>query len=152
MGSVAVQLASVVVTLLILWVLLDRVRYTRYRRRYLVPGMGIPTVRYYPVFWGRPRRRRTVYRSRPTPPHHSPRGPRPPYGSGGAFGGSPFVGGSFGGGGSFRGGSGGSRGGFGGGGSFRGGGGGSRGSFGGGGSFRGGGGGSRGGFSGGGRR
>ena len=42
MGSVAVQLASVVVTLLILWVLLDRVRYTRYRRRYLVPGMGDP--------------------------------------------------------------------------------------------------------------
>lgn len=138
MGSVAVQLASVVVTLLILWVLLDRVRYTRYRRRYLVPGLGIPTVRYYPVFWGRPRRRRTVYRSRPTPPHPSPRGPRPPYGSGGAFGGSPFVGGS--------------RGSFGGGGSFRGGGGGSRGGFGGGGSFRGGGGGSRGGFSGGGRR
>ena len=38
-------------------------RYSRYRRRYLRPGMGRPTVLYYPIFWGRPQR---------------PRPPRPP--------------------------------------------------------------------------
>ena len=107
------------IVLLILWVLLDRMRYNRYRRRYMRPGMGIPTVMYYPIFWGRPRR----YRA-PRPPRN-----RPPRGPGG------FGGGSFGGGGG--------RGGF-GGGSFGGGGG--RGGFG-GGSF--GGGGGRGGFGGG---
>ena len=114
--------------------LLDRMRYNRYRRRYMRPGMGIPTVMYYPVFWGRPHRPRP-----PRPPHHDNRPPRGPGGFGGSGGSGPrpphsggFGGGSFGGGagrggfgGSFGGGSfggGGGRGGF-GGGSFGGGGG-----------------------------
>lgn len=128
---------GVVILLLLLWVILDAVRYRRYRRRYLMPGMGIPTVPYYPVFWGRPRRRRPP--KPPTPPRRPPsppptgggRPPRPPrsggsFGSGGSRGG--FGGGFFGGGGGrsgFGGGSfggGGGRGGF-GGGSFGGGGG-----------------------------
>ncbi len=145
-GSVVGELVLVLVILLVIWVIVDKLRYDNYRRRYLRPGMGIPTRRYYPVFWGRPRRRR--------PPPPPPRGPRPPRGGGGATrpprrppnnttrrppsggrGGSSFGGGSFRGGG-FSGG----RGSFGGGGSFRGGGfSGGRGSFGGGGSFRGGG-------------
>ena len=118
------------VVLFLLWVILDGVRYSRYRRRHLRPGMSRPTVLYYPVFWGRPRRPRA-----PRPP----RPPRRPPTGGGSFGGSRggmFGGGSFGGaggrrgsfgGGSFRGG-GGRRGGF-GGGSFRGGGGRRGGSF-----------------------
>lgn len=151
-GMLLGNIVTLLVVLFVLWVILDAMRYRRYRRRYMIPGMGIPTRRYYPIFWGRPRRHR------PPPP---PRGPRPPRGGsgrppqpprrppaggsrGGGFG--SFGGGTFGGG--F---SGGSRGGFGGGGSFGRGAGGSRGGFGGGGSFGRGGGGSRGGFSGGAR-
>ena len=144
------QLVILLLVLFVIWMALDALRYRRYRRRYMMPGMGIPTVPYYPVFWGRPRRRRPPPPPRPPrrPPPPPPRGggrpPRPPRGGfgGGSFGGGGgrggFGGGSFGGGGG--------RGGF-GGGSFGGGGG--RGGFG-GGSF--GGGGGRGGFGGGGRR
>jgi uncharacterized protein len=153
-GSLLRQVFTLLIVLLVLWMILDAFRWSRYRRRYLRPGMGVPTVMYYPVFWGR-----RWYR--PRPPRRSfwddgPRGPRGPGGPGGTFGGprsgggrGGFGGGSFGGGGGrggFGGGSfggGGGRGGF-GGGSFGGGGG--RGSFG-GGSF--GGGGGRGGFGGG---
>ncbi len=138
-GTLVAQLIVLLVVLLVIWVILDGMRYRRYRRRYMMPGMGIPTRRYYPVFWGRPRRRR--------PPRRPPtggRGPKPPRGgrppqpprSGGSR--RPPAGGSRGGsfgGGSFGRGFGGSRGGFGGGGSFGGGFGGSRGGFGGGGSF-----------------
>mgnify|MGYP006987702640 CR=1 FL=1 len=52
------SLVSGVVVLLVLWVILDGMRYSRYRRRYLRPGMGRPTVLYYPIFWGRPQRPR----------------------------------------------------------------------------------------------
>ncbi len=127
-GGTAVQFLLVLVVLFAVWVWLDRLRYNRYRRRYMMPGMGVPTVVYHPVFWGRPRRPRP-----PRPPRgpHDPfggSGPRPPRsggsrpsaprrsGSSGGFGsgrGGGFGGGSFGGfGGSSRGG------GFGGGGSF----------------------------------
>ena len=172
-GSLVMDLILLVAVLLVIWVILDRVRYNRYRRRYMMPGMGIPTRRYYPIFWGRPRRRRPPKPPRFPRPPQPPRGgtggggaPRPPRsgggsrpsggaGRGGSFG-SGFGGGSFGGG-AGRGGPGGSRGGsFGGsfgGGSF-GGGAGRGGSFGGGfggGSF-GGGAGRGGGFGGGGRR
>ncbi len=167
MGDVFSSLITLLVVLFVLWVLLDALRWRRYRRRYMMPGMGIPTRRYYPIFWGRPHRHRPPSPPRgPRPPRGpggfgggagmGPRPPRPPRSSGGSrrppsgFGGSR---GGFGGGGSF-GGFGGSRGGFGGGGSFGGGFGGSRGGFGGGGSFGGGFGGSRGGggFGGGGGR
>lgn len=165
-GMLARNLAVLLVVLLVLWIILDAVRYSRYRRRYMMPGMGIPTRRYYPVFWGRPRRRR------PPPPPRPPRGgpgapppprggstrtPQPPRGgstrppSGGSRGGGIFGGGSFSGG-SSRPSSGSSRSSVGGGGSFGRSSSGSRGSFGGGGSFGRGGGGSRGGFSGGGSR
>ena len=153
-GSILGGFVTLMIVLLVIWMILDAMRWSRYRRRYLQPGMGIPTVWYRPVFWGhswyRPRPPR-----RPPPPPRGGRGPRPPMGGGptpprgGGFGGgrpTPPRGGSFGG----------SRGSFGGGGSFGGSGrpsGGSRGSFGGGGSFGGSGrpsGGSRGGFGGGG--
>ena len=153
-GSILGGFVTLMIVLLVIWMILDAMRWSRYRRRYLQPGMGIPTVWYRPVFWGhswyRPRPPR-----RPPPPPRGGRGPRPPMGGGptpprgGGFGGgrpTPPRGGSFGG----------SRGSFGGGGSFGGSGrpsGGSRGGFGGGGSFggsRGGSfGGSRGGFGGG---
>jgi len=145
--GVAVSLWSVVkglivlmAVLVIVWVLLDGLRYRSYRRRYYGPTViGVPRPVYYPVFWGRPRRRR------PPPPPRPPRGPGGP--RSGGFGGGSFGGGAgrggFGGG-SFGGGAG--RGGF-GGGSFGGGAG--RGGFG-GGSF--GGGAGRGGFGGGGGR
>ena len=136
-GSVVMQLVLLLVVLLIVWMVLDRLRYHRYRRRYMMPGMGIPTRRYYPVFWGRPRRPKPP-RS-PRPPRSGGPKPRPPRSTGGS------RGGSYGGGGSFGSGAGGSRGSFGGGGSCGGGCGGSRGGFGGGGSFGGGFGGSRGG-------
>ena len=142
-GSLVSGVVVLLAVLFILWVILDGIRYRRYRRRYLRPGMGRPTVLYYPIFWGRPRR------PRPPRPPRPPR--RPP--TGGTFGGGSFGGGSFGGGsrgGMFSGGSfggaGGRRGSF-GGGAFRGGGG-RRGGFG-GGSFRGGGGRRGGGFRGG---
>ncbi|MDR3983128.1 MAG: TPM domain-containing protein [Dysosmobacter sp.] len=134
------DLSTLLVVLLAFWILLDGVRWSRYRRRYLRPGMGIPTVMYYPIFWGRPRRPRP-----PRGPGAGP-GPRPPRGGSGGFGGR----GGFGGGGSFGGGFSGGRGSFGGGGRFGGGFSGGRGSFGGGGHFGGGfSGGRGGGFSGG---
>lgn len=147
-GMLVRNLVMLLVVLFILWVILDAMRYRRYRRRYMMPGMGIPTRRYYPVFWGRPRRRRPPP---PPPPPRPPRGgpgapppsrggsarpPQPPRSggarppSGGSRGGSIFGGGSFGG--SRP--SGGSRGSFGGGGSFGRSSGGSRGGFSGGGS------------------
>ena len=87
-GKVLGTMMTLLVVLLILWVIADYFRYSRYRRRYLRPGMGIPTVVYYPVFWGRPRRYRPIVHHRP------PRGPRPPH-SGGSR--RPPSGGSFGG-------------------------------------------------------
>ena len=138
LGTLVFDLVMLVAVLFVVWIILDGVRYSRYRRRYLQPGMGRPTVLYYPIFWGRPRRYRAPRPPRP-PRRPPPRGPRPPQGPAG-FGGGGFFGGGFGGG-SF--GSGAGRGGF-GGGSFGGGAG--RGGFG-GGSFRGGAG--RGGFGGG---
>ena len=73
-GSSDVNLFGVVmliVAIFVVWMLLDRMRYTRYRRRVIVTP-GIP---YYPVFWGRPRR--PVPPRRPAPPP-----PRPPAGGG----------------------------------------------------------------------
>ena len=106
------QLVMLLIVLFIVWMALDAMRYRRYRRRYMMPGMGIPTVPYYPVFWGRPRRRRPPppprppRRPPPPPPRAGGRPPRPPYGGfgGGSFGGG---GGSFGGGGGSFGGGGG---------------------------------------------
>ena len=129
-----------IVAIFAVWVLLDRMRYNRYRRRYVMPGI-VPPVAYYPIFWGRrpaapraPRPPRRPYNGGPRPPagggprpggggYQPPRStprPQPPRSS--SRPGSGFSGGGFGGGsrsgGSRSGGSrsGGSRGGFGGGG------------------------------------
>ena len=77
-GSGGVSLGSVVLliaAILVVWALLDRVRYNRYRRRYIL-GAPVNVVRpvYYPVFWGR--------RYAPPPPPRAPRPPRPPMGGG----------------------------------------------------------------------
>ena len=124
-----------IVAIFAVWVLLDRMRYNRYRRRYVMPGI-VPPVAYYPIFWGRrpaapraPRPPRRPYNGGPRPPagggprpggggYQPPRStprPQPPRSS--SRPGSGFSGGGFGGG-SRSGGSrsGGSRGGFGGGG------------------------------------
>jgi len=123
------------IALVVLIVVLDRLRWNRYRRMYLMPGMPPPRVLYSPFIWGwsyggyRHRYRRPP--RGPRPPHGG--GPRPPFGGGGGSR-RPPSGGGFSSGGSFRGSgfSGGmsrgggagrrSGGGFSGGGSFRGGG------------------------------
>lgn len=131
-AGTAVLFIMLLVLLFLIWIWLDRMRYNRYRRRYMMPGMGVPTVMYHPIFWGRrpPRGPRPPRSGGPRPPHSSgssggnrrpPQQPRRPSGgSGNSFGGfgssgrgGGFGSGNFGGfGGSSRGG------GFGGGGSF----------------------------------
>ena len=66
-GSILVAFLLVLLVVFVLWLILDRIRYDRYRRRYMAPGMGVPTVRYYPVFWGR-----SMYRPRPCLLYTSP--------------------------------------------------------------------------------
>ena len=124
-AGTAVLFILLLIVIFVIWIMLDRMRYNRYRRRYMMPGMGIPTVVYHPIFWGRrpPRGPRPPRPGGPRPPQG---GPRPPY-SGGPSGGNrrppqpprrpSGSGNSFGGFGGGRGGgfSGGSFGGFGGG-------------------------------------
>ncbi len=142
-AGTAVLFILLLIVIFVIWIMLDRMRYNRYRRRYMMPGMGIPTVVYRPIFWGRrpPRGPRPPRSGGPRPPQGGPRPPysggpsggnrrppqppRRPSGSGNSFGGfgggrgGGFSGGSFGGfGGGSRGGGfgGGHSGGFGGGG------------------------------------
>ncbi len=75
-----------VVGLVILVVMLDGMRWRRYRRRYLMPGMPPPRVIYTPFLWGRPRYHHHHHHD----DHRRP--PRPPMGGGG-FGGPGFGGG-----------------------------------------------------------
>ena len=125
-----VMFIMILIIFFILWIALDGMRYRRYRRRYMMPGMDIPTVVYRPIFWGRrpPRSPRPPRSGGPRPPYgggssggnrRPPQPPRRPSSSGGSFGGfgSTGRGGGFGSGGSF-GGFGSSRGGGFGGGSF----------------------------------
>lgn len=119
------NILSLIVFILVLAIVLDALRWDRYRRRYLLPGMPPPTVYYRPLFWGRGRAPRPPRNRRPPRPPGGPRppqggGPRPPQGggrrppSGGGFnrGGGSFGGRSFGGGMSRGGGGGRSGGGF----------------------------------------
>ena len=69
-----VMFIMILIIFFVLWIMLDGMRYRRYRRRYMMPGMGIPTVVYRPIFWGRRPPRS------PRPPRSG--GPRPPYGGG----------------------------------------------------------------------
>ena len=131
-AGTAVLFIMLLIVLFVIWIMLDRMRYNRYRRRYMMPGMGVPTVMYHPIFWGRrpPRGPRPPRSGGPRPPQGGPRPPhgggssggdrrppqqprRPSGGSGNSFGGfgSSGRGGGFGGGGSFGGFGGGSRGG-----------------------------------------
>lgn len=61
-AGTAVLFIMLLVLLFLIWIWLDRMRYNRYRRRYMMPGMGVPTVMYHPIFWGR---RPRVARVRP---------------------------------------------------------------------------------------
>ena len=81
-----VMFIMILIIFFVLWIMLDGMRYRRYRRRYMMPGMGIPTVVYRPIFWGRrpPRGPRPPRSGGPRPPQG---GPRPPY-SGGSSGGN----------------------------------------------------------------
>ena len=112
-----VMFIMILIIFFILWIALDGMRYRRYRRRYMMPGMGIPTVVYRPIFWGRrpPRSPRPPRSGGPRPPYgggssggnrRPPQPPRRPSSSGGSFGGfgSTGRGGGFGGFGSSRGG------------------------------------------------
>ena len=71
-GGGIVGVIFLILTIFVVWVLLDRVRYTRYRRRYILPGIVAP-VGYYPIFWGR-----SLYR----PARPRPVAPPPPMGGG----------------------------------------------------------------------
>ena len=71
-GGGIVGVIFLILAIFVVWVLLDRVRYTRYRRRYILPGIVAP-VRYYPIFWGR-----SLYR----PARPRPVAPPPPMGGG----------------------------------------------------------------------
>ena len=77
-GSSIMGVILLIAAIFVVWALLDRVRYDRYRRRY-VTGAPVTVVRpmYYPIFWGRTRAPRP-----PRPPrgHRSP--PPPPMGGG----------------------------------------------------------------------
>ncbi len=82
-GTSLGAVVMLIIAIFVVWMLLDAVRYSRYRRRYIV-GAPVNVVRpvYYPIFWGRH-----------FAPPHPPRQPRPPRG-----GGRPPMGGGFGGG------------------------------------------------------
>lgn len=69
-GTSVLDVVLLIAAIFVVWMLLDAVRYSRYRRRYVV-GAPVNVVRpvYYPIFWGRPRG--------PRPPR-PPRGHRPP--------------------------------------------------------------------------
>ena len=99
LGALVVQVAVLLVILLAVWMLLDAMRYRSYRRRYWGPTViGVPRSRYYPIFWGRPRR------PSPPPPPGGFGGPRPGgFHGGGALGGSARRPGGFSGGGSLGG-------------------------------------------------
>lgn len=76
-----VMFIMILIIFFVLWIMLDGMRYRRYRRRYMMPGMGVPTVMYHPIFWGRrpPRGPRPPRSGGPRPPQG---GPRPPHSSG----------------------------------------------------------------------
>ena len=45
-----VMFIMILIIFFVLWIMLDGMRYRRYRRRYMMPGMGVPTVMYHPIF------------------------------------------------------------------------------------------------------
>lgn len=93
-ADTAVAFLFVLLLVFVVWLIIDKMRYNRYRRRYMMPGMGVPTVIYRPIFWGR-----HWYAPPPPRPHAPPpsrnNNRRPPTGG---FGGGtrPPMGGGFG--------------------------------------------------------
>ena len=92
-ADTAVAFLFVLLLVFVVWLIIDKMRYNRYRRRYMMPGMGVPTVIYRPIFWGR-----HWYAPPPPRPHAPPplrnNNRRPPTGG---FGGTrPPMGGGFG--------------------------------------------------------
>lgn len=90
-ADTAVAFLFVLLFVFIIWLIIDKIRYDNYRRRYVRPGMGRPTVIYYPIFWGRTSWYRPTPVSPYTPPvnhNHNNRpngfggGTRPPMGGG----------------------------------------------------------------------
>ncbi|MEA4955782.1 MAG: TPM domain-containing protein [Pseudoflavonifractor sp.] len=107
-GAGVFGLVFIFVLIAVVLVALDAARYSRYRRRYLGPGMPPPPI-YYPIFFGRSHFYHPPYDH--WDDHH--RGGPGGFGGGG-FGGGGFSGGGFGGGSSRGGGAGRGGGGFGG--------------------------------------
>ena len=77
-GTSVLDVVLLIAAIFVVWMLLDAVRYSRYRRRYVV-GAPVNVVRpvYYPIFWGRPRGPRPPRGHRPPPPPSMGGGPRP---------------------------------------------------------------------------
>ena len=65
-----VMFIMILIIFFVLWIMLDGMRYRRYRRRYMMPGMGVPTVMYHPIFWGRVLRAARVRPVRAAPVLH----------------------------------------------------------------------------------
>lgn len=65
-----VMFIMILIIFFVLWIMLDGMRYRRYRRRYMMPGMGVPTVMYHPIFWGRRPRAARVRPVRAAPVLH----------------------------------------------------------------------------------
>lgn len=68
-------LIALVVAIFVVWAIIDAIRFSRYKRRYLTGStIGVIRPTYYPVFWGR--------RYAPPRPPRAPRPPQPPRGGG----------------------------------------------------------------------
>ncbi|MBQ2062854.1 MAG: TPM domain-containing protein [Oscillospiraceae bacterium] len=86
-GGHVFKVILLIIGIFVVWAILDRIRYNRYRRRAAVNVA--PTVSYYPIFWGRPARAAAppppVSPARPAAPpsgvYHRPSGPSRPSGS-----------------------------------------------------------------------
>lgn len=64
-------LIVLVIAIFMVWAIIDAIRFSRYKRRYLMGNtIGVIRPTYYPVFWGR--------RYAPPRPPRAPRPPRPP--------------------------------------------------------------------------
>ena len=84
-GHVSIfKVILLIIAIFVVWAIIDRIRYGRYRRRSVV-NVGAPAVSYYPIFWGRPSRAAVPHApvppSHPGPVYHSPARPARPSGT-----------------------------------------------------------------------
>lgn len=75
-GVSVFKVILLIIGIIVVWAIIDRIRYGRYRRRVAVNPM--PAVSYYPIFWGRPTR--AVPPSQPGV-YHTPARPSRPTGT-----------------------------------------------------------------------